>query len=63
MLILNEVTIASRGSLILSDCLLIVITWYGVNRPSRLQLQKHTFAAVLLRDGRSYLDIILSAFS
>ncbi|KAM5530943.1 hypothetical protein V8D89_015388 [Ganoderma adspersum] len=57
--ILTPSAVTRRGSLILSDCLLIVITWYGVNRPRKLQLQKNTFAAVLLRDGVVYFISLL----
>lgn len=52
----SEVAIASRGSLILSDFLLIVITWFGVSRPRR-PLNKNTFAGVLLRDGEQLLTL------
>ena len=56
--VLITVTIASRVSLIISDCLLIVVTWFGVNRPARIHFQKNTFAAVLLRDGERFIDIV-----
>ncbi|KAI1791870.1 hypothetical protein LXA43DRAFT_1136728 [Ganoderma leucocontextum] len=55
----NQVTIASRTSLILADCLLVAITWFGIDQPKRMPLQRNTFAAVLLHDGLIYFLTLL----
>ncbi|PIL24595.1 hypothetical protein GSI_12479 [Ganoderma sinense ZZ0214-1] len=53
------VTIASRVSLIVADCLLIIITWCSVSSPQHVQMRKNTFATVLLRDGLIYFLSLL----
>ena len=49
--IFAAVTIASRVSLIVADCVLILVTWFSISRPQHVQMRKNTFATVLLRDG------------
>ncbi|TBU37665.1 hypothetical protein BD309DRAFT_973567 [Dichomitus squalens] len=53
----NQVTLASRLSLIIADCVLVVITWRSVSQTKRLRLSANTFSTVLLRDGETLLAL------
>ncbi|KAM5541474.1 hypothetical protein V8D89_005028 [Ganoderma adspersum] len=41
------------------DCALILITWFSISSPQHVQMQKNTFATVLLRDGLIYFLSLL----
>ncbi|KAI0682014.1 hypothetical protein C8Q76DRAFT_325861 [Earliella scabrosa] len=52
--------IASRSSLILSDMLLIYITWTALYKRSKVLPERHSLSYILLRDGSAYFMCLLT---